>query len=142
MIFAEIVSPNCWFSEKETMLLLPYPQALQSELDCLQCRSTFGSLFCSDKKHAIGFLLDVEQEHPVLRKVCSESKDAMSAYVTTGKWGKETTFLVIDHTKADLKGVLWFAEDLTYARRKIPEPYATHLANFISEMVARGLKIS
>ncbi len=141
MIFAEIVSPNCWFSEKESMLLLPYPQALQSELDCSQCRPTFGSLFC-DRKHAIGFLLDVGQEHPVLSKVCSESKDAMSTYITTGKWRKETIFHTIDPTKADLKGVLWFAEDLTYARRKIPEPYATHLANFISEMVARGLKIS
>ena len=130
MIFAEIVSPNCWFSEKESMLLLPYPQALQSELTS------------SDKKHAVGFLLDVEKEHPVLLKVCAESKDEMSVYITTGKWRKGTTLEAVDHTKADLKGVLWFAEDLTYARRKIPEPYATHLANFISEMVARGLKIS
>jgi len=130
MVFAEIVSPNCWFSEQEGALLLPYPEALTSELVGQQ------------KMHAVGFLLDLGKEHPALYRVCSDSKDEMSRYVTTGKWGKETTFSAVDPTKADLEGVLWFAGDLTRARKKIPEPYATHLANFMAELVAYGLKIS
>lgn len=130
MIFAELISPNCWVSAKKPVLLLPYPQALRSELRC------------SDGKRAVGFLLDVGEKHPTLLRVCSESEDEMSRYVETGRWRKGTTFEKADHTKADLKAVAWFGEDLMSARKKIPEPYATHLGNFLSELLARGMKIS
>ena len=131
MIFAELVSPNCWLSMSEQMLLLPYPEALRSELRC------------SDKdKHAVGFVLNMSEVQPVLLKVCAKSKDEMDKYVTTGKWAKETTFERADPYKADLKGIVWFAEDLQIVKKKVPEPYASRLENFVSELVARGLKIS
>jgi len=131
VIFAELVSPNCWLSTNEQMLLLPYPEALKSELRCPD-----------SNKHAVGFVLDMGKEQPVLLKVCSESKDEMGKYVATGKWGRGATFEEIDHTKADLRGIVWFGEDLMIVRKKVPEPYATRLENFLSELLAHGIKIS
>lgn len=131
MIFAELVSPNCWLSMDEQILLLPYPEALRSELRC-----------SDNDRHAVGFVLDMEKEQPVLLKVCSKSEDEMGKYVATGKWAEGTTFEKIDHTKTDLRGIVWFGEDLMVVRKKVPEPYATRLENFVSELLAHGIKIS
>ena len=96
----------------------------------------------NEDEHGVGFVLDMEKEQPVLRKVCAKSKDEMDKYLTTGKWTAGTKFKEADPYKADLKGIVWFAEDLQIVKKKVPEPYASRLENFVSELVARGLKIS
>lgn len=142
MIYAELVSPNSWFSTNEPVLLLPYPEALKSELR--HCTAPPGAFANGEaiQRRVVGFLLDLENEQPALLKVCAESTDEMSSYITTGKWKKGTTFEKTDLSAADLKSIAWFGDDIMSARKKLPEPYATHVENFLTELLAHGLKIS
>jgi hypothetical protein len=118
MIHAVLVSPHCWWSEGEDLLLLPYPPAL--------------------KDRGVGLVIRLT-DPPRVQRVISPHADEMDRYIRGGRWSKEARFEDVSFESADFRVLMEFHRDLKIAQRELDHP---SLELILAELTARALEKS
>lgn len=118
MIHAVLVSPYCWWSEEENLLLLPYPPALKGK--------------------GVGLVIRLT-DPPKVQRVISPHADEMDRYMRTGRWSEDVRFKEVSFESADFCDLLIFYRDLKDAQRELNHP---SLKIILAELAARALQKS